>query len=148
MLLRSMHMSCLHQVPVSRVQPVCEVTGSARASGMSYHMDFENEGNVSEEDAVMEYEGGFKLVCDTKSLLYLFGMEVAPRALALCSPRREAVCLPPATPGPKSAQGMWNDWGCGCCVQLDWSAALVGGGFQFRNPNASASCGCGKSFGV
>jgi len=87
LLLRSMHASCLHQVSVSRVQPGREVTGTARASGMSYHMDFENEGNVSEEDAVMEYEGGFKLVCDTKSLLYLFGMEVASRALALCCPR-------------------------------------------------------------
>lgn len=41
---------------------------------MSYHMDFES--NVREEDAVMEYEGGFRLVCDPKSLLYLFGMEV------------------------------------------------------------------------
>ena len=82
-LLRSMHASCLYKVPVSHGQPAREVTGSARASGMSYHMDFENEGNVSEEDAVMEYEGGFKLVCDTKSLLYLFGMEVAPRALAI-----------------------------------------------------------------
>ena len=39
---------------------------------------------------------------------------------------------------------------CQCLVaaQLDWSSALVGGGFQFKNPNASASCGCGKSFGV
>ncbi|KAK9845859.1 hypothetical protein WJX81_004463 [Elliptochloris bilobata] len=79
---------------------------SGGCSGMSYHMDFEEEANVREEDAVMEYEGGFRLVCDAKSLLYLFGME------------------------------------------LDWSSALVGGGFQFKNPNASASCGCGKSFGV
>lgn len=49
--------------------------GSACA-GMSYHMDFEKEDNVREEDAVMEYEGGFRLVCDPKSLLYLFGMQV------------------------------------------------------------------------
>ena len=41
-------------------------------------MDFEEQGNVREEDAVMEYEGGFRLVCDPKSLLYLFGMEVRP----------------------------------------------------------------------
>lgn len=39
-------------------------------------MDFEKEDNVREEDAVMEYEGGFRLVCDPKSLLYLFGMQV------------------------------------------------------------------------
>jgi iron-sulfur cluster assembly protein len=75
-------------------------------TGMSYHMDFEKEENVRAEDAIMEYEDGFKLVCDPKSLLYLFGM------------------------------------------QLDYSSALIGGGFQFHNPNAANSCGCGKSFGV
>lgn len=73
---------------------------------MSYHMDFEDEGNVDSADAVMEYDDGFRLVCDSKSLLYLFGM------------------------------------------RLDWSSALIGGGFQFQNPNAVDSCGCGKSFGV
>ena len=55
---------------------------------------------------MLEYEGGFRLVCDPKSLLYLFGMH------------------------------------------LDYSSALIGGGFQFQNPNAANSCGCGKSFGV
>ena len=75
-------------------------------AGMSYHMDFEDEANVRAEDMVMEYEGGFKLVCDPKSGLYLFGM------------------------------------------RLDYSSALIGGGFQFHNPNAASSCGCGKSFGV
>jgi len=43
-------------------------------------------------------------VCDPKSLLYLFGL------------------------------------------QLDYSDELIGGGFQFANPNADDSCGCGKSF--
>ncbi|ERN42413.1 Iron-sulfur cluster assembly accessory protein [Rubidibacter lacunae KORDI 51-2] len=33
-------------------------------------------------------------------------------------------------------------------MQLDYSTALIGGGFQFSNPNASQTCGCGKSFGV
>lgn len=33
-------------------------------------------------------------------------------------------------------------------MELGWSSALIGGGFQFRNPNATDSCGCGKSFGV
>ncbi|CAK0780639.1 hypothetical protein CVIRNUC_005122 [Coccomyxa viridis] len=79
---------------------------SGGCSGMSYHMDFEDEANVRAEDMVMEYEGGFKLVCDPKSGLYLFGM------------------------------------------RLDYSSALIGGGFQFHNPNAASSCGCGKSFGV
>jgi iron-sulfur cluster assembly accessory protein len=29
---------------------------------------------------------------------------------------------------------------------VDFSDALTGGGFKLRNPNARASCGCGKSF--
>jgi iron-sulfur cluster assembly protein len=29
---------------------------------------------------------------------------------------------------------------------LDYSDAMIGGGFQFSNPNATQSCGCGKSF--
>ncbi len=31
---------------------------------------------------------------------------------------------------------------------LDYSDALMGGGFKFSNPNASASCSCGESFSV
>jgi iron-sulfur cluster assembly accessory protein len=31
-------------------------------------------------------------------------------------------------------------------MQLDYSDALIGGGFSFSNPNASSTCGCGKSF--
>ena len=31
-------------------------------------------------------------------------------------------------------------------MQLDFSDALIGGGFSFKNPNASQTCGCGKSF--
>ena len=33
-------------------------------------------------------------------------------------------------------------------MDLDYSDELIGGGFQFHNPNAEDSCGCGKSFGV
>eukprot|EP00244_Chara_vulgaris_P003172 TRINITY_DN156_c0_g1_i8.p1 TRINITY_DN156_c0_g1~~TRINITY_DN156_c0_g1_i8.p1 ORF type:complete len:212 (+),score=29.92 TRINITY_DN156_c0_g1_i8:947-1582(+) len=72
-------------------------------SGMSYIMDFEDRANVRAEDAIIDYEG-FTMVCDPKSLLFLFGM------------------------------------------QLDYSNALIGGGFSFSNPNASSTCGCGKSF--
>ncbi|KAL4445881.1 hypothetical protein ABPG77_009080 [Micractinium sp. CCAP 211/92] len=76
---------------------------SGGCSGMSYVMDFEKEDNIKPDDLVSEYSlasgGSFRLVCDSKSLLYLFGM------------------------------------------QLDWSPALVGGGFQFLNPNAANSCG-------
>ncbi|EFJ49765.1 iron-sulfur cluster assembly protein [Volvox carteri f. nagariensis] len=75
-------------------------------SGLSYHMDFETQDKVSEDDHVMSYDDGFRLVVDPKSLLYLFGM------------------------------------------RLGYSSALIGGGFQFHNPNATDSCGCGKSFGV
>lgn len=81
---------------------------SGGCSGMSYTMEFESEENVAAEDMIIEAGAGrkFKLVCNPKSLLYLFGME------------------------------------------LDYSTALIGGGFQFQNPNAASSCGCGKSFGV
>ena len=72
-------------------------------SGMSYTMDFEQMVNVRSDDEVYDYDG-FKVVCDPKSLLYVYGM------------------------------------------MLDYSNALIGGGFQFTNPNAAQSCGCGKSF--
>ncbi len=73
-------------------------------SGMSYTMDFEDISNVRETDEVFDYEG-FKVVCDPKSMLYLYGLV------------------------------------------LDYSNAMIGGGFQFTNPNANQTCGCGKSFG-
>lgn len=72
-------------------------------SGMSYTMDFEQLANVRSDDEVYDYDG-FQVVCDPKSLLYVYGM------------------------------------------MLDYSNALIGGGFQFTNPNAAQSCGCGKSF--
>ncbi|MGF1498668.1 MAG: HesB/IscA family protein [Elainellaceae cyanobacterium] len=72
-------------------------------SGMSYTMDFEEIGNVRDDDEVFDYEG-FKVVCDRKSMLYLYGL------------------------------------------MLDYSDAMIGGGFQFTNPNANQTCGCGKSF--
>ena len=33
-------------------------------------------------------------------------------------------------------------------TEVDFSAALTGGGFKISNPNAKQSCGCGKSFEV
>lgn len=74
-------------------------------SGMSYMMDFEDPNNIGEHDEIFEHEG-FNIVCDRKSLLYLYGLV------------------------------------------LDYSNAMIGGGFQFTNPNANQTCGCGKSFGV
>jgi iron-sulfur cluster assembly protein len=72
-------------------------------SGMSYLMDFESPENIRPDDQVYDYDG-FQVVCDPKSLLYLYGLV------------------------------------------LDYSTALIGGGFQFTNPNASQTCGCGNSF--
>ena len=74
-------------------------------SGMSYMMDFEDSSKISDNDDTLDYDG-FKIVCDRKSLLYLYGL------------------------------------------MLDYSNSLIGGGFQFTNPNANTTCGCGKSFGV
>jgi iron-sulfur cluster assembly accessory protein len=31
---------------------------------------------------------------------------------------------------------------------IDYSDALMDGGFKFINPNATSSCGCGTSFGI
>jgi len=31
-------------------------------------------------------------------------------------------------------------------MTLDYSTELIGGGFQFINPNASSTCSCGQSF--
>ncbi|KAK9165709.1 hypothetical protein Scep_000900 [Stephania cephalantha] len=72
-------------------------------SGMSYTMEFENKENSRPDDSIIEYSG-FTIVCDPKSLLFVYGM------------------------------------------QLDFSDALIGGGFSFKNPNATQTCGCGKSF--
>ena len=33
-------------------------------------------------------------------------------------------------------------------THLDYSNAMVAGGFKFSNPNAKASCSCGESFSV
>ena len=33
-------------------------------------------------------------------------------------------------------------------LTLDFSSALINGGFKFDNPNAKAACSCGKSFGT
>ena len=74
-------------------------------SGMSYMMDFEEPEKISDSDEVFDYDG-FQIVCDPKSLLYLYGLV------------------------------------------LDYSNAMIGGGFEFTNPNAAQTCGCGKSFGV
>ena len=83
---------------------------SGGCSGMSYTMDFIGGDEINSDDKVYDYslssEQTFKVVCDPKSLLYIYGM------------------------------------------QLDFSKDLIGGGFNFVNPNASQTCGCGSSFAV
>ena len=83
---------------------------SGGCSGMSYTMDFIGGDEINLDDKVYDYslssEQTFQVVCDPKSLLYIYGM------------------------------------------QLDFSKDLIGGGFNFVNPNASQTCGCGSSFAV
>ena len=83
---------------------------SGGCSGMSYTMDFVSSSDLHKDDEVYVYTASdgvsFKVICDPKSLLYIYGM------------------------------------------QLDFSSALIGGGFNFINPNATQTCGCGSSFAV
>ena len=83
---------------------------SGGCSGMSYTMDFIGGNEINPDDKVYDYslnsDQSFQVVCDPKSLLYIYGM------------------------------------------QLDFSKELIGGGFNFVNPNASQTCGCGSSFAV
>ena len=83
---------------------------SGGCSGMSYTMDFIEDNEINPDDKVYDYslkaDQNFQVVCDPKSLLYIYGM------------------------------------------QLDFSKELIGGGFNFVNPNASQTCGCGSSFAV
>ncbi len=83
---------------------------SGGCSGMSYTMDFVPASEMHQDDEVYSYTtpsgDSFKVVCDPKSLLYIYGM------------------------------------------QLDFSTDLIGGGFNFMNPNATQTCGCGSSFAV
>ena len=83
---------------------------SGGCSGMSYTMDFIGENEINSDDKIYDYslseDVAFQVVCDPKSLLYIYGM------------------------------------------QLDFSTELIGGGFNFTNPNASQTCGCGSSFAV
>lgn len=44
-------------------------------SGMAYSMTFENKQNIKKTDQVMDYID-FQVVCDNKSILYLYGMSL------------------------------------------------------------------------
>ena len=83
---------------------------SGGCSGMSYTMDFVPSSEKEQNDEIYDYElengSILRVICDPKSLLYIYGM------------------------------------------QLDFSTDLIGGGFNFINPNATQTCGCGSSFSV
>nr|XP_010915159.1 iron-sulfur assembly protein IscA, chloroplastic [Elaeis guineensis] len=95
----------LNKIRSERNEDLCLRIGVKQGgcSGMSYTMDFDKRANTTSDDSVIEYDG-FTIVCDPKSLLFIYGM------------------------------------------QLDFSDALIGGGFSFKNPNAMQTCSCGKSF--
>ncbi|KAJ8621000.1 hypothetical protein MRB53_029529 [Persea americana] len=95
----------LNRMKAERNEDLCLRIGVKQGgcSGMSYTMDFEDRANAKPDDSIIE-SNGFVIVCDPKSLLFVYGM------------------------------------------QLDFSDALIGGGFSFINPNATKTCGCGKSF--
>ncbi|KAJ0960004.1 hypothetical protein J5N97_000225 [Dioscorea zingiberensis] len=84
----------LNKIRAERNEDLCLRIGVKQGgcSGMSYTMDFENRANAKPDDSIIEYNG-FQIVCDPKSLLFLYGM------------------------------------------QLDFSDALIGGGFSFKNPS-------------
>ena len=42
-------------------------------SGLSYTMDFETVDQIKDNDEVFDYDG-FKVICDPKSMLYLYGL--------------------------------------------------------------------------
>ncbi len=108
------------QLAMSQLAKLCLEQGESKllrvgvrsggCSGMSYTMDFVSSDDIQDVDEVYEYKTSeniaFKVVCDPKSLLYIYGM------------------------------------------QLDFSNELIGGGFNFTNPNATQTCGCGSSFAV
>ncbi|MCX5958096.1 MAG: iron-sulfur cluster assembly accessory protein [Cyanobacteria bacterium] len=68
-------------------------------------------------------------------------------AAAIASDDEEYVYEPAGVPSfrvvsdPKSLLYIYG-------MQLDFSSALIGGGFNFTNPNATQTCGCGSSFAV
>ncbi len=108
------------QSAMEQLARLCKEKGSAQllrvgvrsggCSGMSYTMDFVELDSIKNEDEIYQYQTldgtEFKVICDPKSLLYIYGM------------------------------------------QLDFSNELIGGGFNFTNPNATQTCGCGSSFAV
>ncbi|KAK2991867.1 hypothetical protein RJ640_013042 [Escallonia rubra] len=128
-------------------------------SGMSYTMEFESRENARPDDSIIECNGflmgqsldtqwatprmivdeirlPFRGVVETRGMKVVQGKVGRRFAEHTCSWVRmklKKVC------DPKSLLFLYG-------MQLDFSDALIGGGFSFKNPNASQTCGCGKSF--
>jgi iron-sulfur cluster assembly protein len=43
-------------------------------SGLSYTMDFDKPENITARDEAFDYDGGFRVVVDKKSMLFLYGL--------------------------------------------------------------------------
>lgn len=87
---------------------------------MSYDMKFEDEKNIdAEDDTVLEFE-------------------------STAAEGGDAAGPPPPVRVAVDGKSLLFLFG----MQIDYSDALVGGGFKFINPNSQESCGCGKSFSV
>ena len=75
-------------------------------SGLSYELYSESPDDYDEVVDHTQDFNEFKVVIDSKSLIYLKG------------------------------------------IKLDYDGGLQGKGFQFINPNATNTCGCGESFSI
>ncbi len=120
-------------------------------NGMSYVMDFEKEDNITSDgtcggDAI-EGVHVFVNVSITRSFPHVHQL-----IISTCpSPQHHINHV--HTDNVMEVEG----FRLVCCnksllylfgLQLDYSDALVGGGFSFQNPNSKGECGCGKSFSV
>lgn len=143
----------LNKMRAERNEDLCLRIGVKQGgcSGMSYTMEFESRANASPDDSVVEYDGfaigNFLILTDLDWLHSEVQSNVQnfhPRtdwnrlysewtSSSNCSLCASAVC------DPKSLLFMFG-------MELDYSDALIGGGFSFQNPNATKTCGCGKSF--
>jgi iron-sulfur cluster assembly protein len=70
--------AALNQVLLLRQKQNCDLclrvgVRQGGCSGMSYTMDFEDASQIDANDEVFDYDG-FQVVCDRKSMLYLYGL--------------------------------------------------------------------------
>ncbi|RVX21480.1 Iron-sulfur assembly protein IscA, chloroplastic [Vitis vinifera] len=107
----------LNKMRSDRTEDLCLRIGVKQGgcSGMSYTMEFEDRAKTRPDDSIIEYNGFVIDYSHHKLVNY-----------------QSTFC------DPKSLLFVFG-------MQLDFSDALIGGGFSFKNPNATQTCGCGKS---